>query len=127
MTHVRCRRLRTLLAVVITVALLFAQAVLAQHAPCTGSPGSAAAAAAHDGAECAAAQAADLVQCESHCSQGDLSHDAARALGVPTLGPVPFVRVTLLVSLPQGTARAAAAPPCSWHRPTLHPASVLLI
>ncbi|HET9484520.1 MAG TPA: hypothetical protein VFO79_11235 [Xanthomonadales bacterium] len=125
MGHVRCRRLRAMLAVVVTVALLCAQAVLAQHVPCTGSPQSAAAAGQHE-PDCAPA-GTDALQCEAHCSQGDLSHDATRTLGVPMLGPVSFVRVALLVSLPQHGASTRPAPPRSWHRPTPHPASVLLI
>lgn len=115
-----------MLAVVVTVALLCAQAVLAQHVPCTGLPQSAETVA-HDQPDCATATGADSLQCEAHCSQGDLSHDATRTLGVPMLGPASFVRVTLLASLPQDQACTRPAPPCSWHRPTLHPASVLLI
>ena len=67
--------------------------------------------------------------CETHCSRSDLASDASRALSVPALGPLPtspLVRV--LAHVPLSPAGAASPGPlCSWHRPTAHPASLLLI
>jgi hypothetical protein len=71
----------------------------------------------------------DRAVCEAHCNQGDSSPDTARAaLSVPALPADAFEKFSLVMRLatrtPHGTpARADAA----WHRPTLHPANVLLI
>lgn len=128
MNRFRRRRLRSLLAVLATVALLFAQTALAHHAFCAGAAQSFPAAAHDDPADCApAAPADDSILCDSHCSQGELSHDATRAPDVPAMGPAAFVPVTRLVSLPHHPARGEPSPHVAWHRPTPHPASVLLI
>lgn len=127
MNRIQYRRLRAILSLLVIVALLGSQSVLAQHAVCQGPPPSAPSPAHAESADCAPESARDAALCESHCSQGELSHDTTRAPGVPMLGPVSFVRVTLLVSLPEHGASTSPAPPRSWHRPTPHPASVLLI
>lgn len=129
--HLRRRRLRNRLSLLVIVALLWSQTVLAWHADCfamTMPPMVAAAAMVHD--HCAdQGDQADRTVCEAHCNQGDSSPAPPLAvLSVPALPPDSFARITFVLQLGGGVlevapARAAAA----WHRPTPHPASLLLI
>jgi hypothetical protein len=129
--RLRRRRLRNRLSLLVIVALLWSQMVLAWHADCFSMSMPrmvAAAAAVHD--HCARQnEHADRAACEAHCSQGDSSPATPLAvLSVPALPPVSFALITVVLQLGGGVldvapARAAAA----WHRPTHHPASLLLI
>jgi hypothetical protein len=128
MKRVRRQRLRSALVLVVMAALLWSQTVLAHHALCTVSPLSLTVVTHGEAADChRTSQSVDSVICDTHCSQGELSHDASRGLSVPALGPVPFVPAMVLVPLPQNLTRTDPAPLRSWHRPTPHPASLLLI
>ena len=115
------------------VALLWSQLVLASHPACTLSSmvldaGHAALKAPCHDAPAPADAPSDAPVCESHCSRGDLSPDVARVLAVPALGPIPAVPVMTVQRLPHARAeRERAAPDVAWHRPTPHPASLLLI
>jgi hypothetical protein len=127
----RRRRLRNRLSLLVMVALLWSQMVLAWHADCFAMsmpPMVAAAAAEHD--HCAEpGDQVDRAACEAHCNQGDSSPATPLAvLSVPALPPDSFALITGVLQLGGGVlevtpARAAAA----WHRPTHHPASLLLI
>lgn len=127
----RRRRLRNRLSLLAMVALLWSQMALAWHADCFAMsmpPMVAAAAAVHD--HCAEqSDQSDRAVCDAHCNQGDSSPATPlAALSVPALPPDPLARITVVLQLGGGVleiepARAAAA----WHRPTHHPASVLLI
>jgi hypothetical protein len=69
--------------------------------------------------------------CQSHCNQGELSSDIAQ---VPPVLPLPAMAMFPLATLASTPAAATllpssaeAPPPLSWHRPTAHPAALLLI
>jgi len=119
------------------VALLWTQLALASHPACTlasmALAESGTAHADHDGpapppCHPAAAVDASSPACESHCSRSELSPDASRVLAVPALGLVQAVPVVSVQRLPQEPDAAQAPGPLrSWHRPTAHPASLLLI
>ena len=127
MTRARRLRLRSTLTLLVLAAMLWSQAVLARHAFC--SVGWAVAAVASSQApDChPVAPSVESVLCDSHCSQGDLTHDLTRGLGVPMLGPAPTLPTMWTSALPRLLPRRDATPPRSWHRPTRHPASLLLI
>lgn len=143
MKRLRHSRLRARLSLLAMVALLWTQVAMASHPACTlasmAISGAHAGMALTDGPapgpeSChpAPEPAADgdlPAGCESHCSRSDLASDAVRVLSVPALAPLPappLVRVLAHVPLsPAGPA--SPGPLRSWHRPTAHPASLLLI
>lgn len=138
MNRIRHHRLRTPLSLMAMLALLWSQLVLANHPACSwagmaASDHHAAHAAqshAHDAPPpCHAPPVApDTAVCASHCSQGDLSSDASRLVSVPALGPLPMFAVITVRHLPNEVmAEGTLRPRGSWHRPTVHPASLLLI
>lgn len=140
MNRFRRHRWRTPISLLAMLALVWAQLVLAGHPACMGSAmASMPAHAEHaDHGQSAGADPAppchgtplngDTPLCASHCSQGDLSKEAPRLESVPTLGPVPIMSVVAVQRLPDAAGRAVAARPrVAWHRPTPHPASLLLI
>lgn len=127
----RRHRLRSRLSLLAMVALLWSQLVLAAHPGCVTVaevPAAAQAMAAMPGCEAPPHQEP---VCQSHCSQGGLSSDVARVPPVPPLPAMPALPLVALVAAPQTAALAPAAvdgpPPVSWHRPTAHPAALLLI
>ncbi|QOW21177.1 hypothetical protein [Novilysobacter avium] len=66
--------------------------------------------------------------CDAHCTQGDQSRDASRIPPVPASLPAPVFSLAWVVTPVDSTVIYRAAPPAvGWHRPTLHPASILLI
>lgn len=136
----RIRRHRWLkgISLLAMLALVWAQIVLASHPAC--SPSAMRMAPVH--ASPTPSESAEQVPppchevpvgedgplCESHCSQSDLSKGVSPLLSVPSLGPVPMTSVADTRLLPTATRYAVAAHPRgTWHRPTLHPASLLLI
>ena len=127
MTRARRLRLRSALAMLVVAALLWSQTVLARHAFCSVWL-EASAVASSKVPDChRAAPSVESVICDSHCSQGDLTHDLTRVLGVPMLGPVPIFPALWTSALPRLLPRRDETTPRSWHRPTRHPASLLLI
>lgn len=124
----RHRRLRTRLSLLAIAALLWSHMLFAFHVDCVSvamADNVAATATQHD--DCAGPKAGtDRVVCQVHCSQGDSSPDSVRApLSVPALAPTIPVFVA-----PVSRHASVGAPPradAAWHRPTLHPASILLI
>lgn len=136
MKRFRRQRLRTAVSLLAMVALMWSQLLLASHPACTLASMAADAAqaslASHANPERAPCHPAPSREtspaCESHCSRSDLSQDVSRALAVPALGPMPAVPVVTVQHLPQDI-EVAQAPRYlrSWHRPTAHPASLLLI
>ena len=140
MNRFRRHRWRTPISLLAMLALVWAQLVLASHPACAVSAmASMPAHAEHaDHAQPAAADppppchgaslSEDAPLCASHCSQGDLSKAAPRLVPVPTLGPVSIMSVVTVQRLPDAAGHAVAARPrVAWHRPTPHPASLLLI
>ena len=126
------RRTALRIALVAVAALLWSQQVLAGHAACLmHASNSTELVAQHDGCEEAPAPSADPV-CTAHCSHGEASAEGMRLPSVPPLlaaVAIPFVSIIVLAPdrddgvLP----RVDSSPPPSWHRPTAHPAALLLI
>jgi len=131
MNRPRHRRLRARLAILAIVALLWSQVLLAGHPACS----MAAMALAEITVPAAAGHGCDHPDpanesaiCNAHCSQGEQSSEVARIPPVPASAPAPAFEIAAIVTLE--TSRmpyAEAPPPDSWHRPTAHPASLLLI
>lgn len=129
----RCRhqRLRVRLSILAIVALLWSQFVLASH-PATSmsfvaSVEANATALMEDGCR-QPAPSDDATLCTAHCSQGDQSSEVGRVPPVPALAPAPAIWVSSIVTLDADrVGYVALPPPVSWHRPTSHPASLLLI
>lgn len=127
------RRLRAHLSILAIVALLWSQVVLAGHPAC-----SLAAMALAEVAEVAApaaghechppAPSPDSTLCLAHCSQSDQSSEVGRIPPVPACAPAQVLAIAAVMILPEAPAsRIGLPPPVSWHRPTPHPASLLLI
>lgn len=74
------------------------------------------------------AASAEGAVCDTHCTQGDRSSDTPRApMPCPlSLGPAPALIATAAI-LPASAQPIGWRPPMPWHRPTAHPASILLI
>ena len=137
MKHRRHHRWSTRLSLLAMVALLWTQLALASHPACTlASMAQAESGIVHANhgrqapPPCHETPTVDTSSpaCESHCSRSELSPDASRALAVPALGLLPAIPVVSVQRLPQEPdADQAPGPLRSWHRPTDHPASLLLI
>ena len=70
----------------------------------------------------------DEALCLAHCRQGDQTNDVARVPVIPALPPAAPAAIASFVFLPADPApHPGLPPPVSWHRPTAHPAAVLLI
>lgn len=127
-------RWRTRIALVAVAALLWSQVALAGHAGCLRMLAHAApaevAAMDHD---CGANMPApDQPVCAAHCSQGDASPESGRIPPVPPMLAAPAIPFISIVVIAHGVdsgvpARNDWSPPPSWHRPTAHPAALLLI
>ena len=126
----RHQRFRSRIAIFTILALLWSQFALAGH------PAASMAFAAFDAATPAALQhgcqhrapADSTAVCAAHCTQGDQSLDASRIPPVPAALPGPVYSVALVSATLDSTTIYPASPPAaSWHRPTPHPASILLI
>lgn len=130
MNKFRRQRLRSRLSILVILALLWSQLVLATHAAASmgtviSAPADTSMAMA-DG--CEQRSSVNEIACKAHCSQGDQSLDVARVLPISALAPTLPVTIGAIVVLQADRASGAdLPPPVSWHRPTLHPASVLLI
>lgn len=131
MNRSRHRRLRVRLSILAIVALLWSQFVLASH------PAASMVATASMGTITATAMERDCHRptpsdesalCTAHCSQGDQSSEVGRVPPLPALAPAAAMGMASIAML--GAERAPTLelpPPVSWHRPTSHPASLLLI
>lgn len=126
----RHQRFRRHIVIFTILALLWSQLAVAAH------PAASMAFAALDGGTTAGLQhgcqhplsSGDATVCVAHCTQGDQSRDASRIPPVPALLPAPVYPLAWIAAPADSTATYRAAPlAVSWHRPTLHPASILLI
>ncbi|KGM50693.1 hypothetical protein N792_03670 [Lysobacter concretionis Ko07 = DSM 16239] len=126
----RRQRLRHRITIFTIVALLWSQFALAGH------PAASMAFAALDAGPPAGLQhgcqhptpSDDAAVCAPHCTQGDQSRDATRIPPVPASLPAPVYSMALIAAPVDSTTIYRATPlVVSWHRPTLHPASILLI
>lgn len=127
----RHRRLRARLSILAIVALLWSQVLLAGHPACSM------AAMAMAGITVPAAtgrgcdhrdSASESAICSAHCNQGEQSSDVGRIPPVPASAPALAFEIAAIVTLETSRMpHVEAPPPDSWHRPTSHPASLLLI
>lgn len=139
MRLLRHHRIRTRLSLLAMVALLWSQFALAAHPGCTTVAGTHSVPVAHAATAAMAAMPGctheapppDQPVCQSHCSQGGLSSDVARVPPVPPLPAMLAVSWMAVVVPPQSAVHSIVTverpPPVSWHRPTAHPAALLLI
>lgn len=132
----RRRPLHARIAIFAMLALLWSQLVLAGHPAC--SMGFMALAKieavssqvddgdSHDCHHESDPQADPL--CAPHCGQATLSSDIARIPDLPPLpAAIPAALATFVVLPANPIRHPALHPPVSWHRPTAHPAALLLI
>ena len=119
-------------------ALLWSQFALAGHGECLDLPGTpaalVAAATQHDhGHGCdAELPSASKALCDAHCTEGDLSADSGRIPSIPPLlaeARLSWLAIAAIADAsPSVTATWVDSPPRpAWHRPTAHPAALLLI
>ena len=121
-------------------ALLWSQFALAGHGECLDLPGSPAAlvTAASDarhnhGQDCdALLPSASKALCDEHCTAGDISADSGRIPSIPPLLVGAwlswFADAGIADAAPGATSTWVDSPPRpAWHRPTAHPAALLLI
>lgn len=136
MRSFRHRPLRARIALFAVLALLWSQVVLAAHPACSmgfmalsGLEASVALDASNGTHGCHESPApSDDSVCVSHCGQGSLSSEVARVPHIPALPPaLPVAVADVVVLLAEPTRGFALLPPGSWHRPTPHPAALLLI
>lgn len=137
MKRFRRRPFRARIAIFAVLALLWSQVVLAGHPACSmgfmalSELDASVTLVVEGGAHgCHEAPApSDDSLCASHCGQGSLSSDVARVPDVPALPAAIPVGMAEVVSLSADSRRQhhALPPPVSWHRPTPHPAALLLI
>lgn len=130
MNRSRHRRLRARLSILAIVALLWSQVVLAGHPSCS----MAAMALAEVTVQVATDHGCDgpntsndSTVCNAHCSEGDKSSDVVRVPPVPELAAVPAIGIASIAMLYERAPSIELPPAVSWHRPTSHPASILLI
>lgn len=140
MRRFRQSRLRTRLSLLVIVALVWTQFALASHPACTlasmvlsGAHADLVVAPDPRSAPChpePSPGSGELADCQSHCSQSELASESPRTLSIPDLAPAraapPVLSLAVATGHPMRTP-AAGSPMGSWHRPTAHPASLLLI
>ena len=126
------RLLRVRIAYLAMLGLLFSQLVLAGHLRCisgVSAPGEPSSVECHDDRSDSPVSVEDVV-CQIHCSSPDIKAESSPTLAVPALPPA--IGAYLWPHRRPDTFFAATRPPrysvpMAWHRPTPHPASLLLI
>ena len=140
MVRIRHRNWFQRTALLAMSALLWSQFALAGHGECLDLPGTPAAFVAaatdtrHDhGHGCdAELPSASKALCDAHCTEGDLSADSGRIPSIPPLLAEAWLSWLAIAAIadasPSVTATWVDSPPRpAWHRPTAHPAALLLI
>lgn len=135
MKRFRRGRLRRRVSLLALVALLWSQLAFAAHGfcifPAMALPAASIEQAGQPSCEHEAPPPAERTQhtiCLAHCSQGGITSDVARVPPVPALPAMPSVALDVTVhSAPVVPAVMHGPSPPSWHRPTPHPAALLLI
>ncbi len=125
------RRLHTRLSILVIVSLLWSQFVLASH-PVASMSGMAFA---PDAASAAMQHGCDhpdpiasAAVCKAHCGRGAQSNDIVRIPPVPALAPALAMGFASIVTLKADRVPCSGfLPSVSRHRPTAHPACLLLI
>lgn len=133
--RVRFRRGRLPLVLLLAATLLWAQIAAAAHAQCLAGNLLPAFATQQDAGHCAEdapAPAHADIDCGYHCAQGEPRADTLRLPELPHLGAalIPAAPATLDPPATRTTPAGDAVhdpPRAAWHRPTPHPASLLLI
>jgi len=127
----RRQRLRSRLSILAVIALLWSQAVFAAHPACALAvmalselqTSSVVVQDCHP-----AAESSDEAVCTPHCGQGNQSNDTVRVPPVPSLQAAYVMPIGTLAAVQADHHLQTALPPeVSWHRPTAHPAALLLI
>lgn len=135
MKRLRHRQRLTRFASLAIAALLWSQLVVAAHPLCSTAAATMpelTMAMAGTGNSCHHEKAPSKDQgeaalCLAHCSQGGLTNDVARVPAVPPLpAAVPAAVPSFVFLAAEPTPYPALPPPVSWHRPTAHPAALLL-
>ena len=121
-------------------ALLWSQFALAGHGECLDLPGTPAALGAaatdtqhdHGHGYDAELPSASKALCDEHCTAGDISADSGRIPSIPPLLVGAwlswFADAGIADAAPGATSTWVDSPPRpAWHRPTAHPAALLLI
>lgn len=123
----RQKRIQRRISLLAAFALLWSQLAMAGHAVCligdvearTGHPAVS--------EPCDESESTQSATCELHCAQADLSFEVLKVHTVPALANVwPYQWPTRIGDNTE-TERPSIPPAESWHRPTAHPASLLLI
>lgn len=136
MTRLLPPRQRARLAFLAIVVLFWTQLAMAMHPGCAGTSGTmprsdAAALASIAVIPGHGATAPEHAVCPSHCSQGELNSEIARIPLLPPMLAAQMVRIVEVATLPgmrPFRRDSLDGPPfVSWHRPTPHPAALLLI
>lgn len=137
MTRLRHRKWFQRTVLLAMAALLWSQFALAAHGDCLDLLGSSVAADTRHGRghghDCGAElPSADEALCGVHCSEDDISANSGSTPSVPPLFAgawLPWFAVAYVVnSVPAATSIWVDSPPRpAWHRPTAHPAALLLI
>lgn len=126
----RHQRLRNRITIFTIVALLWSQFVVAGH-PAASMAFAAMDAGANVGLQHGCQHPTpsnETAVCVAHCTQGDQSRDAGRIPPVPASLPAPVYSLAWIAAAVDSTVTYRATPlAVGWHRPTLHPASILLI
>ena len=130
------RPLRLRIAILAMLALLWSQTALAWHAMCAAelAPVATALAMSMEGhaddchAPAPRPNAGDADLCAAHCDQDIPSPDTARIPALPAMPAlVPAFVCGLALREPATLRRVDSPPLIAWHRPTAHPAALLLI
>ncbi len=125
----RQRQFKQRTSLLVIVMLLWSQLALASHGACLFGDNAVLATppAADQSAHCDGAESeVDKPLCQSHCGRADLSFEVTQALSVPAIAPDwRFAWPRLIVA--SSSQSVPISQLASWHRPTAHPASLLLI
>lgn len=133
MSRSRTLHARARIAAIALLALLWSQWVVAGHAGCLAMPVPMEPAQVHVMSQgCPEPPAVERAICDAHCGQDEAPPESMRLPAFPPAMAVPAIPVIdVLVIMPGASGiaglRIARWPPPSWHRPTAHPASLLLI
>ena len=130
MKRVRHRSARDRFAILAIAGLLWSQLVLAAHPLCPMAPMPVPMGAVAAEGDCHHEEALSSAQalCVAHCSQNEQTNEVPRVPVIPALPQAPPATIAFFVFLPADPVpHRGLPPPVSWHRPTAHPAALLLI
>ena len=123
----RRQRHRSRVSFILIIAMLWSQVALASHSMCSLAMNPVMEAASQmDDCE-HATPPNDQVLCTAHCNQGDQSTDTSRVPPIHALPQDKFNHTATLGYAYEQHVYNIVPPEIFRHRPTLHPASVLLI